>query len=63
MNDLGDAVELDVSVLRSENNGFSETDYQIAEIEGDIVSVAIHLWMSSTLPSALSAKRRADESS
>ena len=41
MNDLGDAVELDVSVLRSENNGFSETDYQIAEIEGDIVSVAI----------------------
>ena len=41
MNDLGDAVELDVSVLRAKHNGFSETDHQIAEIDGKILSVAV----------------------
>lgn len=40
-NDLGDAVELDASVLRAENNGFGETDYRIAEIDGEIISVAV----------------------
>lgn len=39
--DSGDAVELDVSVLRADNNGFSETDYQIAEIDGKILSIAV----------------------
>jgi hypothetical protein len=41
MNDLGDAVELDVSVLRADHQGFSETDHQIAEIDGEILSVAV----------------------
>ncbi len=40
-NDLGDSVELDVSVLRADGQGFSETDYQIAEIDGEIISVAV----------------------
>jgi hypothetical protein len=40
-NELDDAVELDVSVLHADLQGFSETDYQIAEIDGAIISVAV----------------------
>lgn len=40
-NDLGDSVELDVNALRFDNNGFSSTDYQIAEINGKLLSVAV----------------------
>ncbi|MEP6923697.1 MAG: hypothetical protein ABI954_04460 [Pyrinomonadaceae bacterium] len=39
--DLGDSVELDASVLRFDNNGFASDDYQIAEIDGKLLSVAI----------------------
>lgn len=40
-NEMDDSVELDVSVLRADHKGFGETDYQIAEIDGTIISVAV----------------------
>ncbi len=40
-NESDDSVELDVSVLHADLKGFSETDYQIAEIDGAIISVAV----------------------
>lgn len=40
-NESDDSVELEVSVLRAEDNGFGGTDYQIAEIDGALVSVSV----------------------
>jgi hypothetical protein len=40
-NDLGDSVELDVSAMHFDNNGFSADDYKITEISGKLLSVAV----------------------
>lgn len=39
--DLGDSVELDVSPLRFDANGFSANDFQIAEIDGKVSTIAV----------------------
>lgn len=40
-NDLGDSVELNLMPMRAGQNGFSKTDSRIAEIDGEIISVAV----------------------
>lgn len=40
-NDLGDSVELDVSVLRFADKGFQEDDFKITEFDGKLSSVTV----------------------
>lgn len=41
-NDLGDSVELNLIPMRAGQNKFSKDDSQIAEIDGEIVSIAVN---------------------
>lgn len=41
-NDLGDSVELNMMPMLAGQNGFTSSDSQIAEIDGDLVAVAVN---------------------